>query len=272
MVSSYVPGKNAIPLWPDGSPELTGVPDADIPTLTPFLLVADEPTAVIVVCPGGGYHIKADHEGDPIAHWLNMLGISAVVVDYRVAPHLHPAPFHDAQRAIRMVRANASHWGVRADKVGILGFSAGGHLAATVGTHWDLGNSSADDPIARESSRPDVIVDCYGVISMQEIAHTGSMENLLGSAPASELLCDLSADLNVTSETPPAFIWHTADDEVVAVEHNLRFASALSKHGVTFELHVFPHGRHGLGLAEDDPVVSNWTSLCAQFLAGQGFR
>ncbi|MGI8405913.1 MAG: alpha/beta hydrolase [Thermomicrobiales bacterium] len=271
MVSSYVPGKNAIPLWPEGSSELDGVPETDIPTLTPFLLIGDEPTAVVVVCPGGGYHMKADHEGDPVAHWLNTLGISAVVVDYRVAPHTHPAPWHDAQRAIRMVRANASHWGVRTDQVGILGFSAGGHLAATVGTHWDLGDAGADDPIERESSRPDVIVDCYGVISMQEIAHTGSLANLLGESPNEAQLRDLSADLNVGPETPPAFIWHTADDEVVDVEHSLRFASALGKHGVTFALHVFPHGQHGLGLAEDDPVVSTWTSLCGQFLDDQGF-
>ena len=124
----------------------------------------------------------------------------------------------------------------------------------------------------RKSSRPDVIVDCYGVISMQEIAHTGSLENLLGSAPTSELLRDLSADLNVTSETPPTFNWHTADDDVVDVEHSLRFASALGKHGVTFASHIFPRGRHGLGLAEDNTIVSIWTSLCAQFLAEQGFR
>jgi len=174
MVSSFVLGQNAIPLCPADSPELAKVPIADRPTLTPFLLSGDEPTSVIMVCPGGGYHMKADHEGNPIARWLNTLGISAVVVDYRVAPHSHPAPLHDAQQAIRMVQSQASQWAIRPDKVGMLGFSAGGHLTATAGTLWDRGNAGAEDPIARESSRPDALVVCYGVISLQVMAHRGS--------------------------------------------------------------------------------------------------
>ncbi|HWV35221.1 MAG TPA: alpha/beta hydrolase [Thermomicrobiales bacterium] len=272
MVGSYRPGDNALPLWPEGAPEIKDVAPGDGPTLTPFLLPQGHgPAPAIVVCPGGGYRIKAEHEGAPIAEWLNSLGLVAFVVDYRVAPYRHPAPLQDAQQALRLVRANASRWGVLADKVGILGFSAGGHLAATAGTWWDRGDAASDDPVRRESSRPDMLVLCYPVISFADVAHVGSMENLLGPNPAQDRREALSAERNVSAETPPTFLWHTADDEVVHVEHSLRFASALRAHDVPFSLHVFPHGRHGLGLAEDDPVVGAWTSLCASFLQSQGF-
>jgi acetyl esterase/lipase len=225
----------------------------------------------MVVCPGGGYRTRAAHEGAPVARWLNGLGVAAFVLDYRVAPHRHPAPLRDAQRAIRLVRHGLPGGGGPFERVGILGFSAGGHLAATSGTQYDRGAPGADDPVERASCRPDALVLCYPVISFGEHRHHGSMVNLLGDGAPEELRRTLSAETRVTADTPPAFLWHTADDAGVPVENSLLFASALRRHGVPFALHVYPRGRHGLGLAEDDPVAGSWTGLCAHWLATEGF-
>jgi acetyl esterase/lipase len=260
------------PLWPEGAPELAGTPPGDAPVLTPYLPDGTMPTAAIVVCPGGGYQMRAEHEAEPIARWLASLGIAGFVADYRVAPYRHPIPLLDAQRAIRTVRARAGEWNVDPARVGILGFSAGGHLAATAATQWDRGHQGSADAIARESCRPDVAVLCYAVISFFHAQHMGSMANLLGE-PTPSLMerRALSADLNVSSQTPPTFLWSTADDEAVDVENSLRFAAALRHHNVPLALHVFPHGPHGLGLAPDDPSVGAWPGLCAAFLAEMGF-
>ncbi len=246
-----MPGERAA----DGAPYLTAyLPDGAI-------------RGTMIVCPGGGYGRRAPHEGAPVAAWLNALGIAAFVLDYRVAPHQHPLPLTDTQRAIRHVRSNFANGG----PVGILGFSAGGHLAATAGTYHDAGDPAAADPVERVSCRPDAIVLCYPVITFGEHLHAGSRTNLLGDDPSVELRDALSLETRVNTETPPAFLWHTADDASVPVENSLLFAGALSRAGVPFALHVFPHGRHGLGLAEDDPVVGAWTGLCARWLAMQGF-
>lgn len=258
-------------LWPDDAPEVAGADLAELPLLTPFLPDGDGPFAGIVVCPGGGYQMRADHEGAPIAEWLVSLGIAAFIVDYRVAPNRHPVPLQDAQHAIRTVRARAAEWKVDPNRVGILGFSAGGHLAATAGTQWDLGNLDSDDPVRRASSRPDVMVLCYPVISFMLACHRGSVVNLLGPEPTLEERRALSAELQVTAETPAAFIWHTADDAVVDIDNALVMASALRRHGVGFELHVYPNGAHGLGLALDRPDIATWTDLCATFLRDRGF-
>lgn len=260
-----------IPLWPEHAPELAGTEPEAIPHLTPFLPASGVPTAAIVVCPGGGYRMRAEHEGAPIAEWLASLGIAAFVVDYRVAPHQHPLPLLDAQRAIRIVRHGARDWNVDTNRIGILGFSAGGHLAATAGTHWDRGDATATDPIRQVSCRPDLMVLCYPVISFMLACHRGSVVNLLGEEATLEQRRYLSAELNVTPETPPTFLWHTADDAVVDVDHALVMVSALRRHGVDVALHVFPHGVHGLGLAPGFPEVAVWTDLCAEFLRGQGF-
>jgi acetyl esterase/lipase len=225
----------------------------------------------MIVCPGGGYHWLAPHEGEPVARWLNGLGIAAFVLEYRHAPQRHPAPLHDTQRAIRLVRHHAAEWNVAPDRVGILGFSAGGHLATTAGTHHDAGDPHAADPVERLSCRPDLLVLCYPVITFLPGGHSGSMANLLGDDPPEELRRSLSAELHVTPETPPAFLWHTAEDASVPVQDSLLFASALHRAGVPFALHVFPRGRHGLGLAPDDLAVGQWTALCARWLAEQGF-
>ncbi len=276
----------ALPLWPEGEvPGAQGTDDRDVPKLTPFLPDGRRPgeplRAAMVVCPGGGYAGLAPHEGAPVARWLNSLGIAAFVLQYRVAPYRHPWPLSDAQRALRTVRHRAGEWGVDPARVGILGFSAGGHLTATAGTHWDRGDAGADDPVERWSCRPDLMVLCYPVITFGPSRHEGSMHNLLGRPPADPgtqqaadyeaLRRSLSNDEQVTPETPPAFLWHTADDGGVPVENSLVFASALSRHRVPFALHVYERGRHGLGLAEQDPDVGSWPARCGVWLAGHGF-
>lgn len=227
--------------------------------------------ACVIVCPGGGYGVLAPHEGEPVALWLNSLGISACVLTYRVAPHRHPAPLADAQRAIRLVRQRAAQWNVDPRRVGILGFSAGGHLAATAATQFDRGDTRAADPVERQSSRPDLAVLAYPVISFEQFYHGGSRDNLLGPSPDPAIVRNLSAERRVTADTSPSFIWFTADDESVDVRNGLLFASALREHGVPFELHVYERGRHGLGLAEGDAYASGWTGACAVWLQNRGF-
>ena len=262
-----------VPLWPPGSPELdalgTGGTD-DQPCLAPYLLGDGRVSGAVVVCPGGGYALRADHEGEPVARWLNRLGLAAFVLSYRVAPHRHPAPLRDAQRAIRLVRYRSADWNIDPARIAILGFSAGGHLAATAATNWDHGDSDASDEVERLSSRPDALVLSYPVISFGASAHLGSMHNLLGNDPPPELRRRLSAETQVTARTPPTFLWHTADDQAVSVEHSLLFAHALAQHRVPFACHVYPHGAHGLGLAEHDPELHTWTAHCARFLADLG--
>jgi len=261
-------------LWPDGAPGALGTEAVDKPKITVYRAPADKATgAAVVVCPGGGYQVvAADHEGKQIAEWLNSLGVSAFVLQYRLGPrYRHPAPLQDAQRAIRMVRARAQEWGVDPKRVGILGFSAGGHLASTAATHFDDGRPDAVDPIERQGSRPDFAVLCYPVISLQDpTAHAGSRRNLLGDPADPKLVEVLSNERQVTPRTPPTFLWHTADDDAVPVANSLLFFEALAKAGVPGELHVFPHGRHGVGLAQGDPALSQWPRLCAVWMQGLG--
>jgi acetyl esterase/lipase len=261
----------AIPLWPDGAPGLDQAAPAFDPTITPYPCPGDDPAGAVVICPGGGYAGRADHEGEPIARWLNTCGLHAFVCDYRVAPYRHPFPLVDAQRAVRWVRAHAAEYRVDPARVGLLGFSAGGHLVSTVGTHFDLGDPDATDPVDRLSCRPDALILCYAVISFGPHGHTGSMHNLLGDDPPPDLVLSLSNELQVTAETPPTFLWHTADDAGVPVENSLLFAQALSAHRVPHELHVYQSGRHGLGLAEEDPHVASWSRLSGEWLKGLGF-
>ncbi|NMO96825.1 alpha/beta hydrolase [Paenibacillus lemnae] len=244
--------------------------DTHQPYITPYVIDSDQTHAAVIVFPGGGYVNRAEHEGEPIALWLNSLGLSAFVVHYRVAPVKHPYPLMDGMRAVRQVRYRAAEWNIDPEKIGVLGFSAGGHLAATVCTHAEPGWPDPDDPVEHVSSRPDFAVLCYPVISFSQHRHEGSMISLLGERPSEEMIKLMSGELQVTSETPPTFLWHTADDGAVPVENSLMYASALSAKGVPFELHVFPAGRHGLGLAHDEPHVAQWTHLCAGWLRTSG--
>ncbi|WP_239613622.1 alpha/beta hydrolase [Cohnella mopanensis] len=260
-----------IRLWQDGAPGALGSGEEDIPAIKAFLAGETGRGAVIVV-PGGGYGMRADHEGDPIALWLNSIGIHAFVLRYRVAPYQYPCALKDVQRAVRHVRHHSTEWGINANKIGVLGFSAGGHLTASIGTMYDSGNPSAADPIERQSCRPDAIVPCYPVITMKEpYTHGGSALNLLGANPDPALIESLSCESQVTPDTPPTFLWHTADDGAVPVENALFFASALSKNKVPFELHIYEKGRHGLGLADDDSHVASWSKLCGTWLQRQQF-
>jgi len=203
-----------------------------------------------VICPGGGYGGLANYEGEHYARFLNELGIVGFVLKYRLGSsgYRHPIMLQDAARAIRTLRARAAEWKLNPQRIGIMGSSAGGHLASTLLTHFDSGKPDAADPIDRQSSRPDLGILCYPVITMGEFTHQGSRNNLLGSDPSPELVRELSNELQVTKETPPCFIWHTDEDKAVPVENSLHFAQALRKAGVPFDLHVYQKGVHGLGL------------------------
>ncbi|HEV2471560.1 MAG TPA: alpha/beta hydrolase [Chthonomonadales bacterium] len=261
------------PLWTGPAPGVKGAGPGDIPSYTLYrALAATANGAAVVVCPGGGYGMLAEHEGRPVAQWLNTLGITAIVLKYRLGPRYHhPVELGDAQRVIRTVRAHAAEWAVDLHRVGILGFSAGGHLASTAATHFDNGDAGSADPVERFSSRPDFAILIYPVITMLEpYTHMGSRENLLGDHPPEALLELLSNERQVTQRTPPCFLVHTADDPVVPVENSLEFAEACHKAGVPVELHIFTHGPHGFGLGGNDPVLASWPKLCARWLRAAG--
>lgn len=221
----------------------------------------------ILVLPGGGYARQAPHESEPVAAWLSGLGIHAFVLRYRVAPERHPAPLQDAKEAMLHIRNGPHGLPVDGERVGVLGFSAGGHLAATLSTAAATGYPRLDVP----GAVPDLSVLCYPVVSLTHEVHQGSVDNLLGDAPSPELRTALSADAQVGPATPPAFLWHTADDAAVPVSHSLRYAGALLNAGVPAELHVFPNGRHGLGLAGGEPGARQWPDLCADWLVRAGW-
>jgi len=262
---------DAIALWQPPLPCACSGADAnDYPRLTPFLPEVRRSRGAIIVCPGGAYAYRAAHEGVPVAQWVSSLGIAAFVLDYRVSPHHHPEPLRDIQRAIRMVRANASTWGVDPAHVGMMGFSAGGHLVVSAGTMFDAGDPNNADPIERQSCRPDFIVACYPLITLGPYGYEQARYALLGEKPSRELVEYMSLENRIIPQTPPTFIWQTADDAALPVENSLLLARSLRRNKVPFELHIFPHGRHGLALAEDAPDVARWKDLCAAWLKSQG--
>ena len=270
------PNPNAEPetilLWPDGAPGALGQEDGDRPTLTIYR--ARQPSgASVVVAPGGGYGaLASNHEGRQVANLLNAAGVTAFVLKYRLGPRYHhPIELGDAQRAIRLVRARAQEFGLASDRIGMMGFSAGGHLTATAGTHFDAGKADASDPIDRVSCRPDFLILAYPVISFDPaIAHGGSVRNLLGENPDPKLIEDLSNDLRVTPQTPPTFLFHTNADTGVVAENSVRFYLALRRNKVPAELHIFENGPHGVGLALGDPALSEWPVLLTNWLRGRG--
>ncbi len=255
------PGPKVELLWPNGAPGALGNEDADRPNLTIYLPQSNGEHSGVVVCPGGGYGMLAvDHEGKQIAEWLNARGVAAFVLRYRLGPRYHhPIELGDAQRALRFVRFHAADYGLAASKIGIWGFSAGGHLASTAGTHFDAGQPGAAGPIDRMSSRPDFMILCYPVISFTTpYTHRGSRRNLLGENPDSKLAESLSNETQVTSETPPTFLFHTNGDTGVPPENSVLFYLALRKAGVPAEMHIYERGEHGVGLALFDPILSSW--------------
>ena len=260
----------SMPLWPDGAPGALGTTDKDIPTMTPYLPDAQAATgAAIVIFPGGGYGGLADHEGRGYAVWLNEHGIAGLVVKYRLgsAGYRHPVMLQDAARAIRLARSKAQDWKIDTKRIGVMGSSAGGHLASTILTHFDDGNKDAADAVDRLSSRPDLGILCYPVISMGDNTHRGSRENLVGKTPSPELIDLLSNEKQVTPNTPPCFVWHTWEDNAVKVENSLDFVAALQKAHVPFDLHVYQKGGHGMGLGNGHP----WTVDCLFWLKVQKF-
>jgi len=265
-----------VPLWQGEAPGAKAKTAGDIPTLTHFLASEEKNTgAAIVICPGGGYGALAKHEGKGYAQFLQLHGINAFVLKYRLgsAGYRHPVMLNDAARALRTVRANAVAWKIDPNRIAIMGSSAGGHLASTLLTHFDAGDADSSDPIERVSSRPDLGILCYPVISMGPLTHQGSKRNLLGNKPSEALVKELSNELQVSAKTPPTFLWHTAKDSVVKVENSLAFASALSSAKVPFALHVFQNGGHGMGLASKPPYknIHPWAKDLLYWLKSHQF-
>jgi acetyl esterase/lipase len=263
-----------LPLWPAGAPGALGDKPQDVPTLTAYLPSPETRNgASMLILPGGGYGGLAAHEGKGYADWFVAQGITCYVLQYRLGSHgyHHPVMLNDAARGLRLVRAFAKRDGLDPARIGIIGSSAGGHLASTLLTHFDAGQPDAVDPIERENSRPDLGILCYPVITLGEFTHKGSKNNLLGPNPPEDLVRFLSNELQVTPQTPPCFIWHTGEDGGVPVENSLLFASALRKAGVPFDLHVYEKGGHGLGLPAHNKAAPPWDADCLYWLLQRGF-
>ena len=263
-----------LPLWPNGAPGALGSEKKDIPSLTAYPPADGKSNgASFLVLPGGGYGALASQEGEGYAKWLASEGIAAYVLKYRLGSsgYRHPVMLQDAARALRTVRAWAHRDGRDPARVGIIGSSAGGHLASTLLVYNGVGDAGASDPIERESSRPDLGVLCYPVISSGEYAHRGSFNNLLGENAPAELLQMLSTELHVTKDTPPTFLWHTTEDRAVPVQNSLLFATALAKANVPFELHVYEKGGHGMGLPKPGKPAPPWDAELLRWLKARGF-
>ena len=262
------------PLWERGAPGALGSADEDTPTITVYPPL--DPTrsgTAILIAPGGSYTMLAsNHEGRQFANLFNGMGVTAFVLKYRLGPKYHnPIELGDAQRALRWVRAHAQQYGYQSDRVGLMGFSAGGHLASTAATHFDSGKPEAADPIDRVGCRPDFLILAYPVITMlPPYAHEGSAENLLGKNASTEMRRQMSNELNVTAQTPPTFLLSTTADTVVPPENSVSFYLALRKAGVPAEMHVFERGPHGVGLDLEDPVLGIWPTLLTNWLRQRG--
>ena len=266
---------NTFRLWEGDAPNALGTEEKDVPTIIVYLPEnAKQPAPVLMICPGGGYGgLAMDHEGHQFAKWANDMGMAGVIVSYRHRGrgYGHPNPLLDAQRAIRFTRSHADDWKIDPKRLGMIGFSAGGHLTSTVLTHFDSGEAAAADVIDRESSRLDFGILSYAVIALGEsYTHGGSQKNLLGADASPEMIKSLSNEKQVTSQTPPTFLWHTAEDKAVPAENSLRFYSAMVTAGVPGELHVFSNGKHGLGLAAGSGAAEQWPRLCKNWLTDIG--
>jgi acetyl esterase/lipase len=257
-----------IKLW-DNPPLANGTEDADTPTLT--IYPVNGAKTAVMVCPGGGYEfLSMDNEGDQICKWFNERGITAFILKYRVAPYKFPVPMLDGQRGLRTIRHLAIEYGYDTDKIGVMGFSAGGHLSSTLSTHFDYGNLEATDNIERMSCRPDFTILCYAVISLLDYDYAGPSRKMPGDMPIKEVesLCN---DRMVTANTPPAYLHHTADDTSVSYKHSIGYFTALNKMGVDAELHIYPHGAHGIALAKDNPELCHWPDSLHKWLINRGY-
>jgi acetyl esterase/lipase len=280
-----------LPLWPEGkvpnyqkttekevwdSTDIVRVSYVQTPTMTIYLPAKKSSTGqAVVICPGGGYvRLAYNWEGEDVAKLLNAKGITAIVLKYRlpnsksnITPHL--SPLMDAKRAVRIVRANAAKWNIKKEQVGIMGFSAGGHLASTLATHFDEGNKTSADSVEQQSSRPDFAVLVYPVISMSKtIMHSGSRNNLIGEKPDTAMAKFYSNELQVTKQTPSTFLVHATDDKTVPVENSLLFYQALKDNAVPVEMHIYPTGGHGFGLAVGKGYLETWTDRLVDWMRG----
>jgi acetyl esterase/lipase len=289
LIPDFCAGQNAVlPLWEGAIPNQQPSNEVEVRDSTDIVFISNviKPDIAlflpskklatgqaVIICPGGGYRVVAhDWEGTDVAKWLNGKGIAALVLKYRlpvsknnIVPHR--SPLLDAQRAIRLTRFHANEWNIDADKIGIMGFSAGGHLASTAGTHFDCGDSKAADPVEKMSCRPDFMVLIYPVITLtQTSSRMRSKTSLIGDHPDDTLVAAFSNELHVTNDAPPAFLVHCGDDEVVPVENSLLFYRALLSQGIPAELHLYPTGGHGFSLAVNHPNLENWTECCIDWL------
>jgi acetyl esterase/lipase len=261
-------------LWPDGAPGALGTDEADKPSLTLYQPNRTQATGtLVVICPGGGYqNLAMDHEGHQVARWLTSRGVAAAIVKYRLGPkYRHPAPLQDVLRAIRLVRSRAAELNVKPDRIGVMGFSAGGHLASSAATLYGLKEALVGDTLATVSSRPDFAILGYPVIVFgADVTHRGSQRNLIGESPAQELVTLLSTDRQVNAQTPPTFLFHTSEDGAVPPQNSVAFYLALKNAGVPAELHIYEKGRHGVGLAPEDRELSTWPDRVLGWMRGRG--
>lgn len=261
-------------LWPSGAPGAVGTDDLDTPSLTFYQPAKAQATgAIVVICPGGGYGgLAMDHEGHQVARWLTAHGVAAAIVKYRLGPrYRHPAPLQDVLRAIRLVRSRAIELDVKPDRIGVMGFSAGGHLASSAATLFDLAAAKVPDGLEAVSSRPDFAILGYPVIVFgADVTHKGSQRNLLGDNPSADLVARLSTDRQVTAQTPPTFLFHTSEDTAVPPQNSLAFYLALQNAGVPAELHIYEKGAHGVGLAPNDRELSTWPDRMLGWMRTRG--
>jgi acetyl esterase/lipase len=275
LVLSHAETLPPVPLWPGDAPGALGSSSNDIPTITPFLPDATNTIgAAMVVCPGGGYHDYSAQEGIGFARWLSQHGVTCFLLRYRLSAsgYHYPVQFEDATRAMRWVRAHADEFKIDPHRVGILGSSAGGHLAALVLTRFDSGDRDAADPVERQSSRPDIGILCYANVSLGKYSNPGVRRNLLGTDdPPTNLVWQLSNERQVTTNTPPCFIWATFEDSIVPMENSLLFAAALREKNVPFDLHIYQKGGHAMEFGDVPAFAHPWAADCLFWLKAQGF-
>ncbi len=261
-------------LWPNGAPGAVGAEDLDKPSITFYQPSKPQATGtIVVICPGGGYGALAmDHEGHQVARWFTSRGVAAAIVKYRLGPrYRHPAPLQDVLRAIRVVRSRATELQIKPDRVGVMGFSAGGHLASSAATLFDLADAKVADGLEQTSSRPDFAILGYPVIVFgADVTHKGSQTNLLGEKAPVDLVTRLSTDRQVTAQTPPTFLFHTSEDTAVPPQNSVAFYLALKNAGVPAELHIYEKGAHGVGLAPGDRELSTWPDRLLGWMRGRG--
>ncbi|MEM9410936.1 MAG: alpha/beta hydrolase [Planctomycetota bacterium] len=262
-----------ISLYPNRVPNALGTDAHDVPCLYSYRLSSTGKRPAVMICPGGGYgHLAMDHEGKQIAKWFNSLGIDAFILKYRLGKHgyRHPVMFNDAQRGLRLIRSQSERWEIDPEKIGVMGFSAGGHLASTLATHFELGDQLAEDPVEQVSGRPDFLVLGYPVISMDEYTHWGSRRNLLGANASQALIKELSNHQQIKENSPPTFLFHTDQDKAVPAENSVLFYLGLRKKGIPAELHIYERGSHGVGFAKNNPVLSSWKDRLRDWLKIRG--